>query len=128
MPAPRYSNLDAIDEFRIITRTSTPSTENSAGARSTSSPNRAATHSTATRSISAQYGPGRAQLFFSHAAFRQNQFGGTLGGPIRHDKIFFFTDYQGTRQTQGIDTGTISVPSSADAAATSRLREPTGGM
>ncbi len=31
------------------------------------------------------------------APFRQNQFGGTLGGPIRRDKTFFFVDYQGTR-------------------------------
>src|SRR3954469_15465873 len=30
-------------------------------------------------------------------AFRQNQFGGTLGGPIRRDKTFFFMDYQGWR-------------------------------
>ena len=30
-------------------------------------------------------------------AFRQNQFGGTLGGPIRHDQTFFFMDYQGWR-------------------------------
>ncbi|MGA8762087.1 MAG: TonB-dependent receptor, partial [Candidatus Sulfotelmatobacter sp.] len=32
--------------------------------------------------------------------FRQNQFGGTFGGPIRKDKTFFFVDYQATRQTQ----------------------------
>jgi hypothetical protein len=31
-------------------------------------------------------------------AFRRNQFGGILGGPIQHDKTFFFVDYQGTRQ------------------------------
>ncbi|MGO8718617.1 MAG: carboxypeptidase regulatory-like domain-containing protein [Acidobacteriaceae bacterium] len=57
-----------------------------------------------------------ARNYFSptRGAFRQNQFGGTLGGPVRHDKIFFFTDYQGTRQTQGVDTGIISVPSNAD--------------
>ncbi|HEY1741956.1 MAG TPA: TonB-dependent receptor [Granulicella sp.] len=57
-----------------------------------------------------------ARNYFSptRGAFRQNQFGGTLGGPIRRDKIFFFVDYQGTRQTQGIDTGNISVPSAAD--------------
>ncbi|HET9100374.1 MAG TPA: carboxypeptidase regulatory-like domain-containing protein, partial [Acidobacteriaceae bacterium] len=57
-----------------------------------------------------------ARNYFSptRGAFRQNQFGGTFGGPIRHDKIFFFADYQGTRQTQGVDTGNISVPSNAD--------------
>lgn len=57
-----------------------------------------------------------ARNYFSaqRAQFRQNQFGGTLGGPIRHDKVFFFTDYQGTRMTQGVDTGRISVPSLAD--------------
>jgi len=29
--------------------------------------------------------------------FKQNQFGGTLGGPIKKDKTFFFLDYQGKR-------------------------------
>jgi hypothetical protein len=44
-------------------------------------------------------------------AFDQNQFGGTFGGPIRRNKLFFFADYQGTRLTQGVDTGQIPVPS-----------------
>jgi hypothetical protein len=54
--------------------------------------------------------------FFSptRGAFDQNQFGGTLGGPIRKNKIFFFADYQGTRKTQGVDTGQIPVPSLQD--------------
>jgi hypothetical protein len=57
-----------------------------------------------------------ARNYFSptRGTFNQNQFGGTFGGPIRRDKVFFFIDYQGTRQTQGIDTGDISVPSNAD--------------
>src|SRR4029453_17638729 len=33
--------------------------------------------------------------------FRRNQFGGVIGGPIRADRIFFFADYQGQRQTIG---------------------------
>ncbi len=55
-----------------------------------------------------------ARNFFSptRGVFQQNQFGATVGGPIRHDKIFFFVDYQGTRQNQGVDTGNIPVPSS----------------
>jgi len=54
--------------------------------------------------------------FFSpdRGAFDQNQFGGTVGGPLRKDKIFFFGDYQGTRSTQGVDTGQIAVPSDQD--------------
>jgi Carboxypeptidase regulatory-like domain/TonB dependent receptor len=57
-----------------------------------------------------------ARNYFSptRGAFDQNQFGGTMGGPIRRNKVFFFADYQGTRSTQGIDTGQIPVPSLQD--------------
>ena len=57
-----------------------------------------------------------ARNFFSpqRSFYRQNQFGGTIGGPIKKNKVFFFGDYQGTRQSQGVDTGLIPVPSFAD--------------
>jgi len=47
-----------------------------------------------------------AKNFFDQAdanipAFRRNQFGGTIGGPIKKDKFFFFANYEGLREAQG---------------------------
>ena len=36
------------------------------------------------------------------APFRRNQFGGTVGGPVLHDKTFFFFNYEGLRQALGV--------------------------
>ncbi len=57
-----------------------------------------------------------ARNYFSptRGVFDQNQFGATFGGPLRRNKIFFFADYQGTRLTQGVDTGLIPVPTNAE--------------
>jgi hypothetical protein len=57
-----------------------------------------------------------ARNYFSptRGKFDQNQFGGTFGGPIQKNKVFFFADYQGTRSTQGVDTSQIPVPSIQD--------------
>ena len=54
-----------------------------------------------------------ARGFFSpeRSAFQQNQFGGTVGGPVRSNKVFFFSDYQGQRTIQGQETGLVQVPS-----------------
>lgn len=45
-------------------------------------------------------------------AFRRNQFGASLGGPIKKDKAFFFVNYEGLRQTLDT-TQTNTVPSMA---------------
>jgi hypothetical protein len=113
MGAAIIPNLDSISEFRILTGNFDAEYGNYSGGRI----------SVVTKSGSNQFhGMGfeflrntdlDARNFFSpeRAVYQQNQFGGMFGGPIVKNKIFFFTDYQATRQKQGVDTGLVQVPS-----------------
>ena len=49
----------------------------------------------------------------TNLTYNQNQFGGTLGGPIIHNKLFFFGYYDGYRQTQAATNFSI-LPTSAE--------------
>jgi hypothetical protein len=50
-------------------------------------------------------------FFTSPQKFNLNQFGGSLGGPIRKDKTFFFIDYQAKMQREGVPfTGFVPTP------------------
>jgi len=40
--------------------------------------------------------------FFGRTQYQQNQFGATLGGPIKKDRTFFFVDYEGLRIRQAL--------------------------
>ena len=42
--------------------------------------------------------------------FVMNQFGGTLGGPIKKDQTFFFASYEGLRRSQGSSSDVVTVP------------------
>src|SRR6476646_6100315 len=50
----------------------------------------------------------------SVAELRQNQFGYAVGGPLWKNKIFWFTDYQGTRIVSGASTGAVTLPTLAE--------------
>ena len=109
-------NLDSMEEFRVITSNFDPQYGNYNGG----------IVSVITKSGGDQLRGSAfdfirntafdARNYFSpeRATFRQQQPGGAVGGPIGQGgtgRVFFFADYQGTRTTQGIETGLIPVPS-----------------
>jgi hypothetical protein len=51
--------------------------------------------------------------FGGKPALHQNQFGGTLGGPLHRDKLFFFLDYEGFRQSSSF-TDSATLPTAAE--------------
>ena len=108
-------DLDSIEQFRVLTANFDPEYGNYNGGIVT----------VVSKSGTSQF-HGRAFEFFrntnldargyfdpARSAFKQNQFGGAIDGPMKKDKLFFFGDYQGTRTTQGVSTGNISVPTIA---------------
>jgi len=116
MGAAVVPNLDSIAEFRVLTGNFNAEYGNYSGGRIN-----VITKSGANQFHGSAFEFLRntnldAKNFFSQSrgAFQQNQFGGTFGGPLIKDKIFFYSDFQGTRLKQGVDTGNIAVPSSDD--------------
>src|SRR5579862_2582045 len=107
--------IDAIAEFKILTH--------NAGAefgRNTGSTTNIVTRSGANSFHGAAWEFLRNDAmdpsdYFSHSVqpLKQNQFGGTLGGPIIKDKTFFFGYYEGFRNRQG-ETVPATVPSVAE--------------
>ena len=104
--------VDAITEFRILTHNSTAEFGNSLGS----------TTNIITKSGTNRF-HGAVWEFLRNDAFdatnyfaktveplKQNQFGATIGGPIRKDKTFFFAFFEGFRNRQG-ETAGSTVPS-----------------
>jgi carboxypeptidase family protein len=50
----------------------------------------------------------------ARGVFKRNQFGSATGGPIVKDRLFFFADFQGTREVRGLTQGPIFIPSAAE--------------
>lgn len=109
-------NLDSIAEFRIITNNFDAEYGNYAGGQI----------NVVTKSGTNDW-HGNAFEFFRNtnldaanyfaqgqrASYHQNEFGGTFGGPVVRDKVFFFADYQGDRLIQGITQVIPGAPSTA---------------
>ena len=107
--------VDAVAEFRILTQSAPPEYGGTGGA----------TTSVVTRSGGNQL-HGSAYEFLRNDVFdarnffsrdveplNQHQFGATLGGPLRVDRLFGFGYYEGFRNKQGVTT-TATVPTAAE--------------
>jgi hypothetical protein len=110
-----FPNADATEEFRVIT--------NNFDARYGFAPS--AVVSIETKSGTNKFHGGAFEFirnndlnagnYFTGAVdqLKRNQFGGYVGGPILHDKLFFFTNYQGTRNTYNSSTNPTYTPTAA---------------
>src|SRR5580704_9128583 len=107
------ANLDSVDEFRVLTNNFDPEYGNYNGGMVTviTKSGSDSIHGNVFEFLRNTALDARGYFDPSRASFRQNQFGGTIGGPIKHRTIYFFGDYQGTRTNEGVETGLISVPS-----------------
>jgi len=108
-------NLDSIEEFRILTNNVDAEFGNYAGAQINVVTKSGTNHWHGNVFEFVRNTDFNAKNYFDigdRGAYHQNQFGGTFGGPIVRDKIFFFADYQGNRLIQGKPQTIPNAPSS----------------
>ncbi|MBV9343276.1 MAG: TonB-dependent receptor, partial [Acidobacteria bacterium] len=96
------SSVDAIAEFKIQTSNYSPEFGRSGGAviNATTKSGTNSLHGEVWEFVRNQAFDARGYFESPNqtkAPYKQNQFGGALGGPIKKDKAFFFLDYEGTR-------------------------------
>ncbi len=106
-----FPNPDALEEFSMQTSSYSADQGKNAGALM-NAVTRSGTdtlHGTAFEFLRNQVTDSRNFFANSVSPFKRNQFGGTIGGPIRKDKTFFFGSYQGTRVNSdpGVQSPTV---------------------
>jgi hypothetical protein len=113
MGAGLIPNADSIAEFRLLTNSFSAEYGKFTGAVmntvTKSGTNRF--HGTLFEFYRNQGMDARNYFESTKAELKRHQYGGVLGGPVWRDKIFFFTDFQQTRQVAGASTGIMQVMS-----------------
>jgi hypothetical protein len=108
-------NLDSIAEFKIVTNNGGAEYGNYSGGLVTvvTKSGTNAFHGDAFEFWRDQNLDARYYFSDTRGVYHQNQFGGTFGGPIRKNRLFFFGDYQGTRYKIADDVVAL-VPTDAE--------------
>lgn len=121
-------NLDSIAEFRILTSNFDAQYGNYSGGLVNVVTKQGTDHFHGSAFEFLRNTDLDARGFFDpvRAAYNQNQFGGTLGGPLLRKKLYFFADYQGNRTVEGVETGLIPVPTLANRTGTFSAQQLTG--
>ncbi|HSS99076.1 MAG TPA: carboxypeptidase-like regulatory domain-containing protein, partial [Terriglobales bacterium] len=116
MGAGLVPNLDSVEEFRLITNSFDAEYGKFSGsvmnAITKSGTNKI--HGTVFEFLRNDKFDATNYFDQSRAELRRNQFGYAVGGPLWKNKIFWFTDYQGTRIVSGASTGAVQVPTDAE--------------
>src|SRR5262245_19963391 len=108
-------NVDAIQEFKMITTNAPAEYGNSMGAIVNTSLKSGTNQFHGSLFEFLRNDHMDANTWFSNATnqprpqFSQNVFGATFGGPIQKNRLFFFTDYQGIRRARGLTGGVFTV-------------------
>jgi len=113
MGAGLLPNLDSVAEFRLLTNTFDAEYGRFSGAimNSVTKSGTNGLHGDVFEFIRNSDLDARGFFDPVRAALHRNQFGYAVGGPFWRNRLFWFTDYQGTRQVQGASTGLLQIPS-----------------
>src|SRR5712691_4298214 len=105
-------NLDSVEEFRLITNSFDAEYGKFSGAvmNTITKSGTNGIHGDVFEFLRNDKFDGTNYFDQSKAELRRNQFGYAVGGPLWKNKIFWFTDYQGTRQVIGASTGQVQLP------------------
>src|SRR5215813_7552013 len=108
-------NIDSVAEFRLITNSFDAEYGRFSGAimNAITKSGTNGFHGTAFEFLRNDKLDSRNFFDPARGAFKRNQFGYAVGGPAIKNKVFWFTDYQGTREVRGLSSGLVQVPTVA---------------
>jgi len=109
---------DSIEEFRVLSNTFDAEYGRNSGAviNVVTKSGTNGWHGSAYEFLRNQAFNSKGYLDLRRADDKQNQFGGTFGGPIKKDRTFFFASYEGRRVVHGISSDPVVVPTAAERA------------